>query len=577
MSMDPKLSGQDLPDTSDHGLVEDDLLRAQEEPAPPSSGQNYWLAGPESIRGPRDSEAQEIDGALVGAVDGSLRRALEHTLETQTAEGSWYAHPDPRMFDTGLVAYVLSRVPGPEAAAAVDRARAWLERATPQTHARFSRLLDETPWLLLSGSGSSGASAPVDLQDPDLYSNVFRRKALFLYALTIHAGKEVLSPFTPERVRAQIRSIYERSDRLRMKQWSRVDLMSVYLLLEALAPGVPRSESVRRYLEGMQSRDGSFCHNPVSSALALLALSETAPGGTAWTRCLRHLLDAQQPDGTWRFCISNVWDTALTVRAFEGHPLFESGARAKAVQFLLDAQNRDGGWGFRTDLESDNDTTSCTLLSLVGAPGVDQGCIARGVAYLAARQRKDGLWNTWQSQDDQPVEDCVAHVVSALAAYPDIHQIPLEAPYRWLVQQYDIRGEWRAGWYRSYPYAALEIGRAVGAFHPCTRAARKSLLSVQNEDGGWGEMPGEESFASPTGLALAMLLDIHPPGEPFIRSGLEYLVRTQREDGTWAGQPEVSGPRPLLYHLATNTHAFVVQGLMTAWQRLFNLAAGASF
>lgn len=564
--MDPKLSGQSLPGTSDDKLVEDELQKAPEEPAPPSSGQNYWLAGPESIRGPRDSEARAVDGALVGALEGSLRRALDHTLATQTPEGSWYVQPDARMFDTGLVAYVLSRVPGPEAAAAVDRARAWLARATPQTHARFSRLLDETPWLLLSGSNT-----PVDLQDPDLYSNVFRRKALFLYALTLHAGKEVLSPFSPERVRAQIRSIYERSDRLRMKQWSRVDLMSVYLLLEALTPGVQRSESVRHYLEGMQSRDGSFCHNPVSSALALLALSETAPGGTAWTRCLRHLLDAQQPDGTWRFCISNVWDTTLILRAFEEHPVFEAEARAKAVRFLLDAQNRDGGWGFRTDLESDNDTTSCALLALVGAPGVDPGCIARGVAYLAARQRKDGLWNTWQSQDDQPVEDCVAHVVSALAAFPDIHQIPLEAPYRWLVQQYEIRGRWTAGWYRSFPYAVLEVGSAVGAYHAVTRAARKSLLSVQNEDGGWGEEQGDESFASATGLALATLLDLHHPGEPFVRRALEVILRLE-QGGTWPGRPTMYGPRPLLMHVATNTHAFTVMGLMAAWKRLAGAA-----
>ncbi|WP_050434361.1 prenyltransferase/squalene oxidase repeat-containing protein [Chondromyces crocatus] len=532
--------------------------------APPSSEQNgWWYAGPDSIRGPVSNSAQELDEDLVQALERCITRAIEHTLEAQTPEGSWFVLPDARMFDTGLVAYVLSRTPGPAAAAAVERAKTWLATATPQTQTRFSQMLDETPWSLLSGT-----SVVVDLREPELYSNVFRRKTLFLYALTLHARKEVLSPFSQERVRAQIRSIYDRAERLRMKQWSRVDLMAVYLLLEALQPGVCPSESARLYLESMQATDGSFCHNPVSSALALLALLETAPESTAYNRCLQHLLDAQQPDGTWRFCISNVWDTSLLVRAYEGQSRFEALARPKAIQFLMQAQNRDGGWGFRTSVESDTDTTSCVLLSLAGVPDVDAGCIARGIAYLAARQRKDGLWNTWQSQDDQPVEDCVAHALSALTAYPDIHRVPLESPYRWLVQQYEIKGRWRAGWYRSFPYAVLEIGRAVGAYHPVSRAARKSLLVVQNEDGGWGEEPGEESYPSPTGLSLAMLLDIHQPGEAFIRSALRYLVDTQRDDGTWPGRPEVYGPRPLLYHLATNTHAFVIHGLLTAWSRL---------
>ena len=42
--------------------------------------------------------------------------------------------------------------------------------------------------------------------------------------------------------------------------------------------------------------------------------------------------------------------------------------------------------------------------------------VERGVAYLLGQQRDDGLWNTWQSSDDHPVEDCVAHITGAIAA-----------------------------------------------------------------------------------------------------------------------------------------------------------------
>jgi squalene-hopene/tetraprenyl-beta-curcumene cyclase len=238
----------------------------------------------------------------------------------------------------------------------------------------------------------------------------------------------------------------------------------------------------------------------------------------------------------------------------------------RAARFVVAAQNQDGGWGFRTGVESDNDTSSCALLALEGISDIEQERIEKGIAYLAARQRKDGLWNTWQSQDDHPVEDCVAHVVSALSAYAGTHRVSVDAAYRWLVQQHEIRGRWTAGWYRSFPYAVCEIGSAIGAYHPICRAARKALIAAQNEDGGWGEEPGEESFASATGLAIAALLAAGDLGEQAIRRGLEYIIETQG-DGTWRGRPEVNGPRPLLYHLATNTHAFVVQGLMAAWRK----------
>ncbi|MFY0533470.1 hypothetical protein [Nannocystis pusilla] len=56
--------------------------------------------------------------------------------------------------------------------------------------------------------------------------------------------------------------------------------------------------------------------------------------------------------------------------------------------------------------------------------------------------------------------------------------------------------------------------------------------------------------------------------EPFLRRALDYLMDIQQPDGTWPGTPELYGPRPLVYHLPTNTHAFAGMGLMAAWRRL---------
>ncbi|HVZ35665.1 MAG TPA: hypothetical protein VG963_24735, partial [Polyangiaceae bacterium] len=40
-----------------------------------------------------------------------------------------------------------------------------------------------------------------------------------------------------------------------------------------------------------------------------------------------------------------------------------------------------------------------------------------------------------------------------------------------------------------------------------------------------------------------------------------YLIESQNAEGTWTGHPELFGPRPLLSHYQTHTHAFVMFGL----------------
>jgi squalene-hopene/tetraprenyl-beta-curcumene cyclase len=525
-------------------------------------------------RAPVESHrALEPESKVFRDLDAQLRRAARYCLDTQDERGAWEVLPDARLFDTGLLAYALSSVPGDAAAPAVSAARRWLDRSSPQAHDRLALVLDETPRLILSRKG------PIDLRAPALYSDVFRRKALLLYALAEHAGLEVLAPLSQEDVRAQVRAIYERRNAITLKQWSRVDLVSIYLILEHLtaAPGAASSvgEAVR-YLESMQAADGSFCHNPVSSAIAFLALSMASPGSRAWERCLKHLLAAQQPDGTWRFCTSDVWDTSLTIRAFRDHPLFRAEALAPAVRFLAGSQNEDGGWGFRTDVESDNDTSSCALLALRELVGVEQGSALRAIRYLRAQQREDGLWNTWQSSDDHPVEDCVAHVVTALAPYEASHGLRLDPARDWLVRRFQETAQWSAGWYRNLPYSILEVGHGLRRAAPVAREAAASLIRLQNEDGGWPAEIGGNSRASSTGLALAALLDHFAPSEPFLRRGVRYLLETQRRDGTWPGQPELYGPRPLVYHLQTNTHAFASYGLMAAWRRVRSLSDSAA-
>lgn len=538
-------------------------LRAESEPDWPirATSKATSKATSDGLALAADDE-RDFRGPELSEIEDHLDRALQHCFETQGPQGQWEVLPDARLFDTGFVTYALSCATGHAVDAAVRRASRWLATAPVQRHEPLAQILDETPRLILSKTAS------IDLRDESLYTRVFQRKTLLLYALALHAGIKVLSPMTVAQVRAKVRSTFEARERIVLKQWSRVDLVSVHLLLEHLAPdpstSISMSEAVK-YLSSLQAQDGTFCHNPVSTAIAFLALSLVAPRSRTRKRCLQVLLDSQQPEGTWRFCTSSVWDTSLTVRSFRGHSRFRDRALAPAVEFLVNNQNEDGGWGFHADVESDNDTTSCVLLALRDHLQASHPAITRSIQYLLRWQRPDGLWNTWQSDDDRPVDDCVAHIVRALDPFADAGRIDLDRARAWLASRYRKGDGWSSGWYRLVPYSILEVGRALELDRDVAAGAMSQLRELQRPDGGWPAVSGEDSRASATGIALATLAAHLGPRDPVIQRGLRYLVDTQLDDGTWEGRPEMYGPRPLIYHLQTNTHAFTSYGMIAAW------------
>ena len=63
----------------------------------------------------------------------------------------------------------------------------------------------------------------------------------------------------------------------------------------------------------------------------------------------------------------------------------------------------------------------------------------------------------------------------------------------------------------------------------------KHLRSMQNEDGGWSQLPGMKSDAYATGQTLCALYEsgmVRATSETY-RKGLDYLLKTQDEEGAW--------------------------------------------
>ena len=63
----------------------------------------------------------------------------------------------------------------------------------------------------------------------------------------------------------------------------------------------------------------------------------------------------------------------------------------------------------------------------------------------------------------------------------------------------------------------------------------KKLRAMQNEDGGWSQLPTMKSDAYATGQTLYALYEsgMEKPGDAVYQKGLNYLLRTQDQEGAW--------------------------------------------
>ncbi len=125
----------------------------------------------------------------------------------------------------------------------------------------------------------------------------------------------------------------------------------------------------------------------------------------------------------------------------------------------------------------------------------------------------------------------------------------------WLISEQEPDGSWFGRWGVNYVYgtgAAVPalIAAGVTPGERCIRRAVDWLERHQNADGGWGEDPRSyddpawvgrgQSTASQTAWALLALHAAGRNGTPALRYGVDWLVKTQREDGTW-DEPQYTG------------------------------------
>ncbi len=341
-------------------------------------------------------------------------------------------------------------------------------------------------------------------------------------------------------------------------------------------------------------------------ALDVLGYAKDDPVRVEALRRFENLMVDEDERFYFQPCFSPVWDTALAAyalaRADRDHP-----APGRAAEWLLEREVRrkgdwavrrpnvePSGWAFEYSNEfyPDIDDTAMAMLALseARAPGgpARKACQDRALAWLLAMQSRDGGWaafdadNDWaflsyvpfadhNAMLDPACADITGRVLEALAA----HGVPGDHPavrrgVAWLVRHQEADGSWYGRWGVAYIYGTCFALRGLAAAGESDREAHilragEWLRSIQNADGGWGEScasydngaftPGP-STPSQTAWAILGLIAGGDTDSLSVKSGIEYLVETQRADGSWEEDLTTGTGFPrvfyLQYHLYRN-------------------------
>jgi squalene-hopene/tetraprenyl-beta-curcumene cyclase len=145
------------------------------------------------------------------------------------------------------------------------------------------------------------------------------------------------------------------------------------------------------------------------------------------------------------------------------------------------------------------------------------------------------------------------------ASYP-----PAARGIEFLKAEQEANGSWYGRWGVNYIYGTWSALAGLRMIHeemsrPYIRRAADWLVSVQNDDGGWGETCDSyrdpslagvgPSTPSQTAWAVMGLLHAGQGDHPSVRAGIDYLLRRQQADGGWEEQAFTGTGFPRVFYL----------------------------
>jgi squalene-hopene/tetraprenyl-beta-curcumene cyclase len=302
-------------------------------------------------------------------------------------------------------------------------------------------------------------------------------------------------------------------------------------------------------------------------------------------------------------CFSPVWDTAIVEIALresgvsEDHPMVK-----KSCDWLIDHEIRfrgdwyhknpvdvePSGWvfEFNNKWNPDVDDTAMVLMALRQIPTDDpkrrDESFKRGLNWMMEFQCRDGGWAAFDKDCtkgilekvpfadhnamlDPECADITARILELLGyeGYKTDHP-RVKRGLDYVKAQQEEDGSWYGRWGVNYIYGTWQVLRGMRALkldmqESWLQKGKDWLIKVQREDGGWGERCNTyddpvykaqgPSTPSQTAWAVMGLCAFDDPDIPALKRGIEHLVETQNEDGSWSEDETTGTGFPQVFYL----------------------------
>ena len=315
-------------------------------------------------------------------------------------------------------------------------------------------------------------------------------------------------------------------------------------------------------------------------------------------------------------CTSPVWDTAIAINALAEAGLApDSPTMVNAARWIVGKEVRrrgdwsvkrpnlePGGWYFEfaNEFYPDIDDTAMVLMALAKCADLPgrRDAMQRGLNWLMGMQGADGGWASFDVDNNRAVFNCIPFADHNAMLDPSTSDITarilemfsflgvgMDDPcamraIEFMRREQEPDGSWYGRWGVNYVYGTWQAIRGltrigIDPADPMVRRAAQWLIGVQNDDGGWGESCASyndpalkaqgPSTASQTAWALMGLMCAGETDCETVERGIDYLIRTQREDGAWdediftgTGFPKVFYLR---YHLYRHSFPLMALGM----------------
>lgn len=282
-------------------------------------------------------------------------------------------------------------------------------------------------------------------------------------------------------------------------------------------------------------------------------------------------------------CVSPVWDTAWSIMALSYSGFDMADSRLTPIyQWLIDNQiNQEGDWAihnktgfgggwafqFSNNWYPDTDDSAVVIMALLQNPNPTDELnesLQRGLRWLMTMQNLNGGWSAfeqgvdddyvdlipfndmenWKDQSTSDVTGRCLQMLGMLGVPEDVTNV--KKAIHFIKREQEKNGSWYGRWGVNYIYGTCSTVLGLAQYARDEEAIQKAcdwLVSIQNEDGGWGEscdsydevnyVPLPKSIPSQTAWALLTLLQKHEQYKDSIERAVQWLISHQKEDGTW--------------------------------------------